>query len=87
VPSEINRLGIETFVPLVYLTESLTHCQESHVLVDLLKCDAYTMLSLSPAKSAQEVYIVDRISQYIKVGDTLLISYYFLLMVVLTIAL
>ena len=69
-----------------YLAESLIHCQESHVLVDLLKCDAYTKLSLLPNKSAKDLYIFDRISQYIEVDNTLLISY-FPLIVVLSIAL
>ena len=68
-----------------YLAESLIHCQESRLLVALLKCDAYTTLSSLPNKSAKDLYILDRISQYIEVDNTLLISHF--LTVVLPIAL
>jgi len=55
------------------------------MLVALLKCDAYTKLSSLPNKSVKDLYIFDRISQYIEVDNTLLISYF--LTVVLPIAL
>jgi len=68
-----------------YLAESLIYCQESHLLLSLLRCDAYTELSSLPNKSAKDLYIFDRISQYIEVDNTLLISHF--LTVVLPIAL
>ena len=86
MPTEIDTFKMEIFASFVYLIESLTNCEESHVLVDLLKCDGHIALSSSLTRTARESYIVDRISQYIEVYISSNIVN-FVLTIVLTIAL
>lgn len=51
-----------------YLVASLMHCQESQVLVDLLKCDAHTTLSSSGTRNPEALHLIinNHISQYIE---------------------
>lgn len=58
---------------MLYLAESLPHCHESDVLVGLLKTDTLSEVALLPeyTEYTNTSNIAERISQYLKVNNTL----------------